>query len=73
MIKSVPHFISYLHEFSQIFTHLVPIFLVRKGDFCGFLKLEKLLTRGARLSAAIPPLAAPGLAGRGGTTVVPVP
>jgi hypothetical protein len=54
MMKSIPNFISYLHEFSKIFTHLLPIFLVRKGDLRGFLKLEKLLTRGVHLSVAMP-------------------
>jgi hypothetical protein len=54
MMKSVPNFIFYPHEFSQFFTHFVPIFLVWKGDFQGFLKLEKSLTRGACLSAALP-------------------
>jgi hypothetical protein len=39
-MKSVPSIISYLHEFSQIFPHLVSIFLVWKCDFRGFLKLE---------------------------------
>jgi hypothetical protein len=38
-MKSVPNLISYLHEFSQIFPHLV-FFLVWKADFQGFLKLE---------------------------------
>jgi hypothetical protein len=33
MMKSVSNFISYLHEISQIFNHLVPIFLVSKVDF----------------------------------------
>jgi hypothetical protein len=73
MMKSVPNFISYLKEFSQIFTHVVPIFLVWKGDFRGFLKLEKSLTRGARLLAAMLPCTAPRLAGQGGTAVAPVP
>jgi hypothetical protein len=40
-MKSVTNLISYLQEFSRIYPHLVSIFLVRKGDFQGFLKLEK--------------------------------
>jgi hypothetical protein len=39
-MKSVPDLISYLHEFSQICSHLVSIFLARKTDFRGFQKLE---------------------------------
>jgi hypothetical protein len=31
MMKSVPNFISYLHEFSQIFPHFVSIFLEWKS------------------------------------------
>jgi hypothetical protein len=72
-MKSVPNFISYLHEFSQIFTHFVRIFLVRKGDFRGFMKLEKSLMRGAHLSAAMPPHVAPGLTSWDGTAIVHVP
>jgi hypothetical protein len=33
ILKSVPNWISYLHQFSQIFPHLVSIFLVRQEIF----------------------------------------
>jgi hypothetical protein len=39
-MKSAPNLISYLHEFSQFFPHLVSIFLVQKSDLGGFQKLE---------------------------------
>jgi hypothetical protein len=41
MMKSVPNLISYLQEFSQIFPHLVSIFLVRKAIFENFWKWKK--------------------------------
>jgi hypothetical protein len=55
-MKSVPNFFSYLHDFSQIFSHLISIF-VRKA-ILGISEKGKALTCGARLSAAKPPRAA---------------
>jgi hypothetical protein len=40
MIKSVPNLISYPQEFSQVFPHLVTIFLVRKAIFENFRNME---------------------------------
>jgi hypothetical protein len=60
-MKSVPNLISYLQEFSQIFPHIVSIFLVQKA-ILGISEKEKALTCGPRLSATKPPRAAPGLA-----------
>jgi hypothetical protein len=39
-MKIVPNWISYLHEFSHIFPHLVSIFLEQKGIIEFFLKFE---------------------------------
>jgi hypothetical protein len=72
MIKSVSNLIFYLQEFSQIFPHLVSIFLVRKA-ILSISEKGKALTCGARLSAAKPSHAPPGLDARGGTAVAPVP
>jgi hypothetical protein len=69
-MKSVPNLISYIQEFSQIFPHIVSIFLVQKA-ILGISEKEKALTCGPRLSVAKPPHAAPGLAAQGGTAVAP--
>jgi hypothetical protein len=45
IIKSVPNWISYLHQFSQIFLTFHLFFLHEKTDF-GFIILENPLTRG---------------------------
>jgi hypothetical protein len=52
IIKSVPNWISYLHQFSQIFLTFHLFFLHEKTDF-GFIILENPLTRGGgHLSAS---------------------
>jgi hypothetical protein len=72
MMKSVPNQISYLQEFSQIFLTLYLFFLCGKL-FLSISEKGKALTCGALLSAVTLPRAAPGLAARDGTAVVPVP
>jgi hypothetical protein len=69
-MKSVSNWISYLHQFSQIFSHLVSIFLVRRRNFRVFLIFEIRRHVGPHVSGK-PPRAAPGLAAQGGTAVAP--
>jgi hypothetical protein len=57
MMKSVPNLISYLQKFSQIFSSPCSHFFCAEGQFRVFLKKGKMLTSGARLSAAKPPRA----------------
>jgi hypothetical protein len=60
MMKSVQIFISYLHEFSQVFSTFLSIFLVQKW--------KKSLTSGARLAVTWSPHVTPQLAAVGGVS-----